>query len=293
MRFMAAGYVARPPPGPSTFADPIADFRGLPTPGPVPSVSEVITNVLRAEWTKIRSVRSTAWTLALTFAISVPLTYLVGLSFRGGIDEVQNHDPIFAAFYSLTLGQLPLVVFGVLLIGSEYTSGTIRVSLAAVPRRGLFYAGKVLAAAAVALCVSMVTVAANFAAARAALGPYGPSFDTPGMPDAFIGACLYLPLICLFAVGLATMLRRPARTLAILLPLLFLGSQGLGNIPKVKTVTQFLPDQVGMVILHIAGQPGDPRFGRAYGPWTGLGLLVLWTAAALIGGYLVLRHRDA
>jgi ABC-2 type transport system permease protein len=79
----------------------------------------------------------------------------------------------------------------------------------------------------------------------------------------------------------------------VLMPLLFLGSQGLGNAPTVGTVLQFLPDQAGAVILHIAGRPDDPDFDRSFGPWTGVAILALWTALSLLGGYLVLRRRDA
>jgi hypothetical protein len=104
---------------------------------------------------------------------------------------------------------------------------------------------------------------------------------------------LYLPLICTFSIGVTATLRSTARSLGILLPLLLLGSQGLGNVPKLKTVTQYLPDQAGMLILHLAGPASKPNFGRDYGPWTGLGILAAWTATALLGGYLVLRRRDA
>jgi hypothetical protein len=79
----------------------------------------------------------------------------------------------------------------------------------------------------------------------------------------------------------------------VLLPLLFLGSQGLGNVPRVKAVAQYLPDQAGMVVMHITGPAGDARFGRPYGAWPGLGIMALWTAAALLAGYVALRRRDA
>jgi ABC-2 type transport system permease protein len=94
-------------------------------------------------------------------------------------------------------------------------------------------------------------------------------------------------------LGPTMMMRSSVRALVVLLPLLFLGSQGLGNVPAVKPVTQYLPDQVGMVIMHLTGPADDPRFGRPYDGWTGLGILALWTVAALVGGYLVLRRRDA
>ncbi len=149
-----------------------------------------------------------------------------------------------------------------LAISSEYSSGTIRASLAAVPRRGLFYGCKALAVALTVTGLALITVPATFFTAQAALGPYRVSLGTDGVPTAVVGACLYLILIAVFAMGVGAIVRSSVGALAILVPLLFLGSQGLGNIPKVKTVTQYLPDQAGMVIMHIAGPPGDPRFGR-------------------------------
>jgi ABC-type transport system involved in multi-copper enzyme maturation permease subunit len=250
--------------------------------------------VFVSEWTKIRTVRSTVWPLLLTFVIGAGLGHLFGLTFRNSFSALRgDFDPLFATFYSLTLGQLALVVFGVLIVSSEYSSGTIRASLMAVPRRGLFYAGKVLTGGLLAFGVSLVTVLVTFFTAQAGLGPYGISFGADGAIEATIGACLDLTLLCMFAMGVAAMLRNSTLSLGILLPIFFLGSQGLGNIPKLRSVTQYLPDQVGMVIMHIAGPQTEPRWARDYGPWTGIGLLALWAAAALIGGYLVLRRRDA
>jgi len=254
--------------------------------------------VLTAEWTKLRTVRSTRWTLLGTFAVSVGLGLVVGLAFRSSFphmprEQQEQFDPVFATYYSLAIGQLALVVFGVLLVGAEYSSGTIRASLLAVPRRGLLYGCKVLAGMLVALGVSLLTVAGTFLATQQALGPYATSLGADGMLQATVGALLYLPLICAFSIGVTATLRSTARSLGILLPLLLLGSQGLGNVPKLKTVTQYLPDQAGMLILHLAGPASEPNFGRDYGPWTGMGILAVWTATALLGGYLVLRRRDA
>jgi ABC-type transport system involved in multi-copper enzyme maturation permease subunit len=254
--------------------------------------------LLASDWTKIRTIRSTMWTLSLTFVLGVGLSYLIGVSFRSRFPDMPRHqqetfDPLFATFYSITLAQLALVIFGVLVVSSEYSSGTIRASLLAVPRRGLFYGCKMLAAILPAIAVSLVTVLVTFATAQVALGRYRTSWGTNGVPRTIVGAVVYLTLICLFAMGVAMMLRSSTRSLAILLPLFFLGSQGLGNVPKLKTVTQYLPDQAGSVIMHIVGPPENPVIARDYGAWTGIGIMALWTAAALTGGYLVLRHRDA
>src|SRR5215207_6751998 len=105
--------------------------------------------LMAAEWTKARTLRSTFWTLLATVIVSVGPAYLFGLSFRNALpsmpaDRRESFDPLFATFYSLMLGQLALVVFAVLLVGSEHSSGTIRASLLAMPRRGLYFTGKLL-----------------------------------------------------------------------------------------------------------------------------------------------------
>jgi ABC-2 type transport system permease protein len=106
-------------------------------------------------------------------------------------------------------------------------------------------------------------------------------------------AAAYLTLMCVFAMGVAAIARGTALPLGIMIPLLFLGSQGLGNVRQVRTVAQYLPDQVSVVMMGVV-RP-DPSFitYRGFGPWTGLGILILWTAAAVAGGYLVVRRSDA
>jgi len=250
-----------------------------------------------AELTKLRTVRATAWTLLLAVVLSTGLAVLVSASFRAGFDQLtaerrERFDPLFATFYGLTMGVLPLVVFGVLAVGSEYRTGMIHASLAAVPGRGRFLAAKLAAVAAFALPASAVTVLVAFVAAQAALGPHRTSFGADGVAEAAVGAVLYLTLMCLFAAGLTMALRSPVVALAVLMPVLFLGSQGLGNIPGARVVLQYLPDQAAYVMLHLT-MPGDPQFGRDYGAWTGMGILLLWTAAAVATGYVVLRRRDA
>nr|MDT0659916.1 ABC transporter permease subunit [Micromonospora sp. DSM 115978] len=253
---------------------------------------------IHAELTKIWSVRSTFWSLLAFCVLSVGLGALFALSFRSAIPDwdaqrLADFDPLFVSFYSLTMGQLALVVFAVFLVGSEYGSGTIRASLLAVPRRGLFYTGKLLAGALPMFVAAVVTVPATFLVSQAVLGPYGVGIGSDGALTAVVGACLYVGLIGLFAAGVATMLRSSLRSLAILMPVFFLGSQGVASIPGAGRVLQFLPDQTGWVVMHLTPSVGDGRFSRDYGAWTGLGLLALWVTAALAGGYLVLRRRDA
>lgn len=257
-----------------------------------------LRSAIAGEWYKLRTLPAAFALPPATLVLGTGLAALVGFSFRVNYGQLapdarDRFDPLFATFYSLTLAQLPLVVLGVLAVGSEYSSGTVRASLVAVPRRGVFYAAKLLTVAAALMAVAVATVLATFAVAQPALGPLGVSWRTVGVPTAIVGSCLDLTLIGLLSAGVAMMLRSSVAGLVILLPLFLLGSQGLANVPKIKVVTQYLPDAAGAVIMHLTGPPDDPRFGRPYGPWGGLGILTLWTAAALIGGYLVLRGRDA
>ncbi|GAB2902374.1 ABC transporter permease subunit [Streptomyces mayteni] len=243
-----------------------------------------------AEWLKARTLRSTAWSLAGTVALATGLGAMLGAGFRD--HEDRDFAPLVAGSLGLTLAQLCLVVFAVQAIGGEYASGTIRASLLATPRRGGFYAAKIVATAVPAAAVAALAVAGAFLGAQATMGDRGVTPWAPGAPRALLGGWLYLTLIALLALGVATLLRRPAAALGTLLPLLFLGSQGLGNVPAVGAVLQFLPDQAGSLILGTAGPPDDPTFDRAYGPWTGVGILAAWSAASLLAGWLALRRRD-
>jgi hypothetical protein len=166
----------------------------------------------------------------------------------------------------------------------------IRTSLAAVPRRGTFLAGKVAVATALALAVGMATSFAAFFLGQRMLGPLGTTLGTAGVLRAVIGGGIYMTLIAVFSMGVAAMLRSPMLSMGILMPFFFLVSNILANVSATKKAGQFLPDQAGSRILQVVPRIGDDT---PYGPWGGLGIMVLWVIAALAGGYLLLRRRDA
>jgi ABC-type transport system involved in multi-copper enzyme maturation permease subunit len=253
-------------------------------------------HVISSELTKIRTLRSTTWALLLTPLLCVGLGYAVSLSLRASFPRLpaqqrQDWDPLFATFYSLSIGQIALVVFGVTVAGGEYPTKMIMTSLTVVPRRGLFYAARATAGLLAAAGTAVLTVAATFFAAQQALGPHGTRVGAPGTLQAALGACLYLTLICAFAMGLTAITRSTVLSLVIMVPLLFLDSQGLGNVPGLQRVIAYLPDQAGTLITHLSGA-GTGHFGRPYGPWTGMAIMLAWVVAALVGGYLVLLRTD-
>ncbi|WP_443221385.1 ABC transporter permease subunit [Streptomyces sp. 4N509B] len=257
-----------------------------------------LTAAVPAELIKLRTLRSTGWTLAACVATGAVVGALAGLSYRDArpgmtAREQAEYNPLLPSLYGLTLAQLALVVLGVLALGGEFTGGTIRPSLLAMPRRGRFYAAKLLAVTALAAPAALLTVVATYASAQATLGPYGADAADGRTLRAVAAGWLYLTLMCVFAAGLSALLRGTTRALAVLLPLLFLGSQGLGNAPVARTVLQYLPDQAGMHAMRLWDGADDRAFVPGYGPGVALAVVALWTAAALLGGHAVLRRADA
>ncbi|MFF4570309.1 ABC transporter permease [Streptomyces sp. NPDC001410] len=251
--------------------------------------------VIRSEWTKIRSVASTVWTLSLAVVVTLAIGTLISALSKSQyanmpLRERLSFDPTVISFAGMTLGQLAMIVFGVLVVSNEYSTGMIRVSLAAVPRRGTFLFSKIAVAGALALAVGMVTSFAAFFLGQAMLGDLGTRIDDPGVLRAVIGGGLYMALIAMFSMGIATMLRSPMLSLGILMPFFFLISNILGNVDATKKVGRFLPDQAGSRIMQVVPRVGDDT---PYGPWGGLGIMALWVIAAVAGGYALLKHRDA
>ncbi|MEU9477087.1 ABC transporter permease [Streptomyces sp. NPDC048191] len=251
--------------------------------------------VIRSEWTKIRSVASTVWTLSLAVVLTIAVGMLISALSRSQFDSMPVRDrlafdPTYVSFAGMSLGQLAMIVFGVLVVSNEYSTGMIRVSLAAVPQRATFLFSKIAVAGALALLVGMCTSFVAFFLGQAMLGPHRAGIGDPGVLRAVLGGGLYMTLIAVFSMGVAAMLRSPMLSLGILMPFFFLVSNILGNVDATKKIGRFLPDQAGSRIMQVVPGIGDDR---PYGPWGGLGIMVLWVIAALAGGYAVLKSRDA
>jgi hypothetical protein len=199
-----------------------------------------------------------------------------------------DFSPADAGFVGFAYGQLCLVVFAVLIVAGEYTSGSIRSSLIAVPVRGLLYSGRLLVLAAVAFTVSLVTAFVSYDVSEQALGPIGVSLRTSGVAQAILGAAAYVTLICVFSAAVAFLLRSSARALGLLLPLHLVVPTIMANIPGLKTAGDYLPSQAGAQAMQVVKQGASTLT-----PGSGLLVLAAWTAAATLGGFVCLRVRDA
>ncbi|MFJ9033382.1 ABC transporter permease subunit [Streptomyces sp. NPDC102274] len=243
------------------------------------------------EWSKVRTLRSLPWSLVVCVVLSLAYAVLTGAVVQHQYADKpapSSFDPISAGFSGLRLGLIGLVVFGVLVVTSEYSSGTIRSSLAAVPRRGVFYTAKMLTGGLTAAAVSVAATFTSFLLAQATMGDESVSLTDDGVLPALIGAVLYATMLCLFSMGVAVLLRSSAIAMGILVPLFFTLSTILTNVPGVGKVAQFLPDQAGGLVLY-RHAPEE----YVLNAWSGLAVLAGWTACAAIAGYLALRRRDA
>jgi ABC-2 type transport system permease protein len=234
--------------------------------------------VLHSEWMKIRTLRSLLIALLSGLVATAGISALASATHDG---KESDFDPVFHSFFGLHFGQIAAVSFGVLAVGHEYTGGGIRVWLAAVPRRGLYYGCKLTVVGLCALAVGLVTGFASLLGGQALLGDEGVGPGAPGALRAGVGCGVYLALLTVLASGVAAVLRNSVGALALLVPVVSFLSPVFGA----TSATRFLPDQAGQQVLHTA--PEGPL-----GAWTGLGVLALYTAGAVFGGRLAIERRD-
>lgn len=236
--------------------------------------------VLHSEWLKIRTLRSLPGALLALFAVTTAFSALAGAD--GSSDP--EFDPLFAALSGVLPGQIAAISFGAMAVSSEYHGGALRLTLAAVPQRGRWFAAKVTAIAVPALLVGVITAVTALVVARAGLGSAADGLTVAEQVRAVLGCGVYLMLIALFAAGLSALLRSGVATLSLLIPFILVVSFVIGD--AAGTVADFLPDKAGQIVLH-------QTYDGTLGPWSGLAVTALWTAAALLAGAWSVRRRDA
>lgn len=280
-----------------------------------------LRGAMAAEWTKLWSVRSTAWTLVAT---GVAVIGLCALS-TGTVNASEIiEDPTRRSLIGIFLGQLIFGVLGVLVMSAEYGTGTIRATLSAVPRRPIVLTAKVVVFGAVAIVASEIFAFAAFAMGQAILSgkhavgssaiisrahqlgvnvPHNvqgllsssgsASLGQPGVLRAVIGAGLYLAVLGLLALGLATIIRHTAGAISAFVGVVLVLPLIVQALPASisNAVARYLPSNIGLVMFSTHDIPD--RLGPAFSAWTGFALLIGYTVIVLAVGCWVLVHRDA
>ena len=307
-----------------------ADLRLSPLP---PATGQAgLRGVIASEFTKLRSVRSTYWTLASLVIFSVGIAAIFGFGQasnihnnpwnKAGTDATQLSLGFF--FY---IGQLIIAVIGAMIITSEYSTGMIRTSLTAIPRRGTVYLGKLIVLTSVTLVVSLVTSFLAFFVGQAALSgsgvsaslfhsttiPAGVNMSPPkggpgsGPPNytfigtdvihastvltAVVGAALFVTVVALIAFGLGAIIRHTAGAITSTIGLMFVLSIIIQLLPDSWRwdIMRFFPDAAGRVLSVTVGG-ANPHLWSA---WPQFLVTVAWAVVLVgVGGYLF-RKRDA
>ena len=256
--------------------------------------------VIRSEWIKLRSLRSTWFSLLAAVVIIAGLGTLfsavrahrLNQQLSDGGTRIFGFDATQVSLRGVFLAQLAIGVLGVLVIAGEYGTGMIRSSIAAVPHRIPVLVAKALVFGAVVFVVSYVSAFAAFLLGQRALASthLQASLSTPHAERAILGAAIYLTLIGLLAVGLGFVVRNTAGAIATLFGIVLVAPLLTNALPTPYStdIAKYLPLNAGTqitVTLH-----PDPTM---LGPWTGIGITALYAAAALVAGAVVLVRRDA
>jgi ABC-2 type transport system permease protein len=253
--------------------------------------------VLSSEWTKLTSVRSTVWTLLVTALAGVGLGAIVtsaqAARWSGRtLAERLTFDPTRSSLAGLLFAQLAVGVLGVLVVSAEYSTGTIRATFSAVPRRPLVLMAKVALFGAVALLVGEVVSFVAFGVGQSILSGKTPtaSLADPSVVRAVAGGGLYLAALGLLALGLATIIRHTAAAISTFVGALLILPIIAAVLPSsfADDVGRFLPQNIGTVMISAHYHGSDP-----FGPWTSFALLCAYAAVALIVGGILLVRRDA
>jgi ABC-2 type transport system permease protein len=254
---------------------------------------------LRSEFTKLRSVRSTYWTLLVLLTVSIG----IGAAITGGTAANWSHaspadratfDPTQASVAGLFyLGQLVIVVLGAMTLTSEYSTGMIRTSLTAMPRRPVMYTAKVVVFAVIAFAVTIVAAFIAFFLGQALLSS---THDTatlsqPNVLRAVIGSAVYVTTCGLFAYAAGAILRHTAAAITTVIGLLFVVPILAHLLPHswYLDLERWLPDAAGRALSVTIGG-NDPHL---FAPWGQYAVFAAYTVAALVAGAVLFRTRDA
>jgi ABC-type transport system involved in multi-copper enzyme maturation permease subunit len=254
-------------------------------------------NIMLSEWTKLRSVRSTYWTLVFAVLASLAITgltcYHTARDIKGNSGDIANMvgDPTNTTLVGLYLGEVAFGVLGVLVVSSEYGTGMIRAALTAVPQRRIFLAAKGLVLALTILVIGEALSITSFLLGRAFLNTAGVNLQIsdPGVLRAVLGGGLYLMVIALIGYGFGALIRRTAGGLSVFFLVLFALDPLTNLLPTDwrNHVINYLPLNAGSQILVT-----QPNTG-ALSPWTGLAVLSLYAVVPIVLAGFLIKRRDA
>jgi ABC-2 type transport system permease protein len=270
--------------------------RAHPETEPAQHHSASLAGTLRSELTKLRSVRSTYWTLIVLIAAGIGFSVAICAGTAAHWTPGQQIDPTQHSVVGLALlGQLVIVVIGSLAITSEYSTGMIRTSLTVMPRRGLLYGAKAAVFGVIAFAVALATSFAAFFIGQALLSSTHETatLATPNALRAVIITALFVALCGLFAYGLGAIIRHTAGAMTTAYGLLFLVPQLAKALPTTwyDDTVRWLPG--GDALNPLTGTVPGLRYPHFFSAWGELAVFAGYTVILLAIGAVLFRKRDA
>ena len=265
---------------------------------PAPYAERVtFREVLDSEWLKIRTVRSTLWTMLSLVIVVIGMSALVCAITASTFDKLKpdekaKFDPTaFSISPGSYFGVIAALVLGVLVITGEYATGLIRSSLTAVPRRIELFLGKAVCLAAIVLIASVIAMFASFFIGQAILSTHhlNTSLGKPHVLRAVIGGALYLTGAALFAYAIGMLLRHTGGAVTVAIGTIFVLPIVSGFFPNSWHVAKYTPSGAGMAIMGTITTHDNSSFG----PWTGFLLFLVYVAVLLMLGATLFDKRDA
>ncbi|MCS0606338.1 ABC transporter permease [Streptomyces sp. LP11] len=271
---------------------------GGPYPGytsPIPVVRAHLGHAVASEWTKIKSVRSTMWTLGVFVALVIGIGLLTGALIQANSDSetLSGENPLSFGVFGLLLGSVCVITLGVMTTASEYGTGMIRTTMTACPSRVRVLTAKAVVFFGLAFVVTLV--ASAFVAMVQASMLSGTGARTPSGGDWFkatVGVSLYLALLGLFSLLIGSVIRHSAGAITIMIgvvlaPLvlaLFMVTESLNKLRE-WLFEYSIPNQMGVFYSNSLGDSGPSG-------WDSLWIMLGLTAAAYAAACVLLNSRD-
>ncbi|MDQ1699463.1 MAG: type transport system permease protein [Frankiaceae bacterium] len=263
-------------------------------PGRQVDVRVTFPRVLYAEWIRLRSLRSTWITMLLTIALVVgfgALSCLGAVSHERGAQTFRpDFDPALRSLVGTFFAQLAFGVLGVLVVTGEYSTGMIRATFTAVPRRMTVFLARLSLFAMMTFAVLLPTAIVSFLVGQTILARehLDTTLGAPHVLRAVVGCALYLVAIGLLGMALGWLIRHTAGAIFTLVGVLFVVPLVIVFMPAPwpNRLEKWLPGGAGQAILHTVHD------ADSLGPWTGYGVLVLYVVAVLVAAAVLLRTRD-
>jgi ABC-type transport system involved in multi-copper enzyme maturation permease subunit len=267
------------------------------TPKALPSGRYSFLDLVKSEWTKVRTVRSTMWTVGVTIVLGIGIGALVCAVTRSHWNTMNygsklSFDAPASSLVGLFVAQFSVGVLGVMVMTAEYSTGTIRATFSAAPKRSRVFAAKAFVFGLLAFVVAELTSFVAFFLGQFLLSAPAThvTLSSPGAFRAVFGGGLYVCVLGLIAMGLGTIIRHTAGAISAFVGILLILPIIVQALPNQLTfdIRRFMPDRIGATLITTKG-----GFIDSFSPWVGMMILCIYAVVLLVIGNTLLQRRDA